>query len=308
MNEFDFIDTLLRPLAHADFSDLFRNDAARLPGDLVITTDTLNEGVHFLPQTDAALLAKKALRVNLSDLAAMGAAPEGYLLNLSLPEGTDERWLKAFTQGLAEDQKRYGIALLGGDTTCGPLSITVTALGQSATPLLRSTAQAGDDVWVTGTIGDAALGLHSLQQRWGYAAAEEAYHLPDPPLAFAAQAAPHLRAALDVSDGLMQDAGHIARQSAVALLLRAEDIPFSHVAQQALNDGRISREQLLSGGDDYQLCFTAAPDKAEPLLQLAAQHGIRLSRIGSVCQGEGVRCVDASGESLSFAQHGWQHF
>ncbi|MAR55693.1 MAG: thiamine-phosphate kinase [Rickettsiales bacterium] len=307
MREFEFINTLLRPLAHTDYADALRNDAARLPGNLVITTDTLNEGVHFLANSDPALLGRKALRTNLSDLAAMGATPVGYLLNLSLPNA-DAAWLQAFTEGLAEDQHIYHIGLLGGDTTRGPLSITITAIGEASKPLMRCTAQVGDDVYVTGTMGNAALGLLAYQNGWSYPQSQAHYDLPEPPVFFAQYAATHINAALDISDGLLQDAGHLATESNIAITLQLEHIPLASEVQQALQQKQITMEHVLTGGDEYQLLFTAPRAQESMLQQLAQQSSVLLSRIGKVTAGEGVQCLDATEAPLSFTQTGWQHF
>lgn len=313
MNEFERIAHYFAPLAKLDGAFGLTDDAAllRVPPEceLVLTTDTLHAGVHFFADTQAGLIAKKALRVNLSDLAAMGARPYGYLLNLSLPPGTCEDWLAAFAGGLREDQEAYGLSLLGGDSTAtqGPLSITITALGmtEAGGALRRSGAQAGETVYVSGTIGDAAIGL---TQDPAYEACNLRYLLPLPRVALAQAIAPHVRACLDISDGLAQDLGHLCRASGVGATIHAQQVPLSPEARRWLAAGG-ELSALLSGGDDYELLF-AAPSQAEAALQeLARAQGVALSAIGTLTltQGE-VTIHDAHGQALRFGRSGYQHF
>ncbi len=302
--EFSRIARHFRPLAGPGSLGL-TDDAAVFappPGrELVMTADAMVETVHFLPGTAPGLLARKLLRVNLSDLAAMGATPLGYLLTMSVPRSLGEDWFAGFAAGLATDQAAFGIALLGGDTTQtpGPLTLSLTAVGHVAPggAILRSGARAGDWLWVTGTIGDGALGLHaalgelpdpdgSLRGR---------YDLPTPRLGLPLAGWAH--AAMDVSDGLFQDLGHICRASGVAGVVEADRIPLS---PQAAAAGAAWRDKAWIGGDDYELLI-AAPAGTPP-------HGIAATRIGRFEAGDGVRVHDADGRDLPIPLAGWSHF
>ena len=303
--EFDRIARHFRPLAGPGSLDL-RDDAAVFappPGrELVVTADAMVEGVHFLPGTAPDLVARKLLRVNLSDLAAMGAAPLGYLVTISVPRSLGDDWFAGFAAGLAADQAEFAIAMLGGDTTQtpGPLTLSLTAIGHVApgTALRRSGARAGDAVWVTGTIGDGVLGLAAARMELpdpdGYLKGR--YDLPTPrlglPLAGWAQAC------MDVSDGLFQDLGHICRASGVSARVEAALVPLS---AQAAATGPAWREKALVGGDDYELLLAARPGQAPP-------PGVAATCIGRFEAGAGVRVVDAAGRDLGLEGRGWSHF
>jgi thiamine-monophosphate kinase len=275
----------------------------------VISTDAMVEQIHFLANADPSLLARKLLRTNLSDLAAMGARPLGYLLTLCLPKTIGEAWLNDFAAGLAEDQKNFNISLFGGDTTStkGPIVVSITILG--AVPrgqaVRRSGARPGDLVYVTGTIGDGILGLAAargeIDDPDGYLAGR--YNLPAP-----RNALPILglaSAAIDVSDGLAQDLGHIARASGVAITVRAGDVPLSAAAKrfpERLPD-------LLAGGDDYELLLTVPPAREAALLAAARAADVKLTCIGICRAGEpGVTLLDAEGEAITLPSAGWSHF
>ena len=300
-----------RPLAAPEALAL-RDDAAVFtppPGrELVVSTDCIVAGVHFLPDDPPDLVARKLLRVNLSDLAAMGATPLHYLLTVSVPRCTGADWFAAFARGLAEDQARYGITLLGGDTTStpGPVSLSATVIGHVAPgqALRRAGAQAGDGVWVTGCIGDAALGLLALRSALadpGGALAER-YRLPQPRLGLALAGLVH--AAMDVSDGLVQDCGHLARASGLGALIQAADVPLSASAQAA---GRL--DVCLTGGDDYELLL-AVPERAGAALQAeCSRAGVAITRIGRFVQSPlDVHVLQPSGEAMIFPQVGYSHF
>jgi thiamine-monophosphate kinase len=306
MNEFGLIARHFRPLAGPGGLDLL-DDAAVMrppPGrELVLTVDAMVEGVHFLPDDPADLVARKLLRVNLSDLAAKGATPLWYLLTVSARRDTAEAWFAAFASGLAEDQGRFGIELLGGDTTStpGPLSLSLTCIGHVAAGAMvrRSGARQGDGIWVTGTIGDGALGLRAIRGEVpdpsGFLAGR--YRLPLPRLGLVR---PDLvRAAMDVSDGLVQDLGHICRASGVGADLLAASVPRS--ASDWL-------ELCLTGGDDYELLMAVAPEQERELQAEAAALGIQVSRIGSFRPGEGVAVLDENSRPMVFARAGWSHF
>lgn len=304
IGEFETIELLLRPLAHPEWAFGLTDDVAVLPSraghDLVMTKDALVEGVHFLPTDPLETVAQKALRTNLSDLAAKGAEPFGYLLacHWSPRCGLPER--RAFAEGLARDQETFRVSLLGGDTvsTPGPLSISITALGWVPTGrcVLRKGAVPGDLVFVTGTIGDAWLGLRALNARVNLqtdrqTAVIDAYRRPHPRTDFASTIQEHAHASVDVSDGLVADLGHIAKASQVGIELDLETTPLS-AAGLSWFEGRVDPEaalaQLATAGDDYEIAFTA-PARLEEVLRKAAEaRHLRLTRIGRVTPGQGV--------------------
>jgi thiamine-monophosphate kinase len=324
--EFEIIARYFRPLAGDPAALGLLDDAAVLvppPGqDLVLTTDTIVAGVHFLADEAPDLVARRLLRVNLSDLAAMGACPLGYLLNTAFPSAIDEAWIGAFAAGLAEDQARFQISLLGGDTvaTPGPLTLTATALGAVAPgrALKRGGAKAGDEVYVTGTIGDGALGLQARRGGLaGLAAAHRAslahrFLLPEPRLAVGlalSEAAGGLAsAAADVSDGLVADLGHIGKASGLAATIEWEAVPLSPAARAALAADPALLATILTGGDDYELVLTAGAGSASQLQAVAAGTGVPLTRIGRMGVGSGVTVVDRLGQALALPQAGFRHF
>lgn len=295
MNEFDRIATFFAPLAAgAEGAFGLTDDAAVIvppPGEmLVVTQDTLVESVHFIGNESPAQIAQKALRVNLSDLSAKGARPLGYFLSLSLPARCNEAWISGFCEGLAADQQHYGITLMGGDSTSSPdrIVITITATGTAPRMIRRNGAQAGDMVFVTGTIGDAALGLHHAEDIF----LRDRYLLPQPRVAFAPAIQAYASSALDVSDGLLQDAGHIATQSGVGLELALDTLPLSEAAKQYVTDVT-SLLALATGGDDYEILFTVPADKVTALQHMADAAGIPITAIG--------RCVNGEGINLTYA-------
>lgn len=310
--EFALIGRHFAPLAAAAGRGL-ADDAAVLDipagRQLVIAADAMVEGVHYLPGTDPALVARKLLRVNLSDLAAKGAAPLAYLLTVSAPRSTPDAWFAAFAAGLALDQAGFGISLLGGDTTStpGPVSLSLTAIGHVAPgdAVRRTGARAGDELWVSGTIGDGALGLLALQG--GIADPDgglaDRYRLPRPRLGLVAP--DRAAACMDVSDGLVQDAGHLARAAGLRIELHAAEVPLSSAARAA---GPAWLETCLTGGDDYELLLAVRPDGAGALLAVAARLGVAVTRIGRFVPGTGVRVLDEAGADLALARAGWSHF
>lgn len=317
MHEFEWIAHYFAPLTHGRSEALgLKDDAAllQIPDgmQLVITTDTLNAGVHFLADAPAQFIAHKALAVNVSDLAAMGASPLAYNLALSLPKDINEPWLGAFCAGLLELQKETAIFLLGGDTTYsqGPLSITITAFGcvEKGTALLRSGAQAGDRLYTTGTIGDGYLGLLSAQREWGISDVEKRYYSPSPRVAVGKALSGIATSCMDISDGLLQDAGHIAQASGMALIIHAPEIPLSHSAQQLLAMHPIALTDLLAGGDDYELLFTASPQRKAEISEIAVATGVAIHEIGEVTKGAHVALLDSNGQPIRYERGGWQHF
>ncbi len=281
--------------------------------DLAVSTDTLVEGVHFLPDVDPERLGYKALAVNLSDLAAMGAAPRWFTLALTMPS-IDDDWLSAFSRGLFVLADSAGIELIGGDTTRGPLSITLTVMGEvpHGLALRRDAAVAGDEIWVSGMLGDAALGLAVRQQRLVVPDAIGAdcisrLELPSPRLKLGLLLRGIAHACVDLSDGLLADLGHICDRSGLAANIRVEDVPLSP-ALLSLEDIAQRREFSLAGGDDYELCFTAPRSEHANIRNLSVDAGVMLSCIGVMQPGTGVQVVDASGQSIELPCPGFDHF
>ncbi|MDY6924497.1 MAG: thiamine-phosphate kinase [Pseudomonadota bacterium] len=320
--EFETIRRLLAPLAHPDWGRGLKDDVAVVPSrpghDLVLTKDVIVEGVHFLPDDPLDGVARKLMRVNLSDLAAKGAEPFGYLLacHWSSRCGWPERM--AFVDGLRADQKAFGVALLGGDTvvTPGPASFSMTLLGWTpkGRTVGRDGARPSDLVFVTGAIGDGWLGLQAAQDRLSLAPDRLAalighYRTPTPRLEFAAAIRDHASAALDVSDGLIADLGHLAEASGVRLEIDLELTPRS-AAAQAWYDGRADQEaaleSLVTGGDDYEIAFTAGPGEEAALRREADRHHLRLTRLGRVVAGQGVEARFA-GRPVAIARPGFTH-
>ena len=309
--EFDRIARYFAPLAGPEALGLADDAAVWAPPhghEAVLTVDQMIEGVHFLPDDPVEHVACKLLRRNLSDLAAMGAQPIGYLLTFAVPRETPEAWFAAFAKGLAMDQAEYGVRLFGGDSasTSGPISLTATLIGIVAIgeALRRSGAKAGDALYVTGTVGDAVLGLEAargnLADPTGYLTARRL--LPSPRVGLRLANIAH--AVIDVSDGLAQDLGHICRASRLDAEIIAHDVPLSDAARAA---GPEWLELRLTGGDDYELLI-AAPESAEIALR-AACGAVPLTRIGQFMQGAAeVRVLGEDGTSLRFEQAGWSHF
>ncbi len=311
-SEFELIAKLFAPLSGEGGLNL-TDDAAVVPPragfDLIVTTDALVEGVHFLPDDPPDTVARKALRVNLSDLAAKGAEPHGYLLALSLPKRIDGDWLNAFARGLAEDQKTFGIALLGGDTTStpGPLTLSVTALGFTPTGamLRRAGARPGDIVFVSGTIGDAGAGLEVLQSGGADSYLVSRYRLPTPRLPLGLLLRGVASAALDVSDGLIADLGHIAEVSGVGIVVDAGAIPLSPALMAWWGDDEASCVRAATSGDDYEIAFTAPSEDAA--LKAAALAGVPVVRLGRVEAGRGVTLNGRDG-AIAVPRAGFSHF
>jgi thiamine-monophosphate kinase len=318
MDEFSLIARYFAPLAEAPGALGLKDDAACIPAcpgfDLVVTTDQIAEGTDFFRRDPPALVAQKALRVNLSDLAAKGATPFGYLMSLSLPQA-DESWLDSFVKGLAEDQKIYGLSLLGGDTGKGPLAIAITAFGHvgQGRMVRRGTAKAGEAVYVTGTIGDSGGGL-AVSENAGAGLLEkdraylvDAYRLPKPPVAFGAGLSAFAAAAVDISDGLIADLAHIAEISGLAIDVEAELIPRSPALRALWGEGSDAIIRAATAGDDYQIAFAADRARENEILAAAAQAHVTVTRIGIVTAGRGVRLLHR-GEELLVPKPGYRHF
>lgn len=317
--EFDLIATLLEPLTGNDPRALgLTDDAAVIPQisgrDTVVSTDTMVAGVHFLTTEAPDIIARRLLRVNLSDLAAMAARPVGYFLNLTLPSSIGNDWLEAFASGLATDQDRFGVRVLGGDTTRTPgeLTLSATVFGEvpSGAAVRRSTARPGDLVFVSGTIGDAGLGLaRLLDGSDSDDALVRRYQLPDPRVSLGPELRGIASAMADVSDGLVADLGHISAASGLAAAIQANEVPLSAGARAALAQGGCEIMQLLTSGDDYELVFTVSADRVGELEAAATRANIPISRIGVVGQGPGgVSVLDRDGTDISPQITGYRHF
>ncbi len=320
--EFERIRRYFAPLAGPGGLGL-RDDAALVECNagqrLVVTADAIVEGVHYLPDDPPDLVAKKLLRVNLSDLAAMGARPLHYLLTTALPAKLGAEWIEAFARGLGEDQRRFGVALLGGDSvaTTGPAVLSLTAIGEVAAgrEIRRSNARLGDTVWVSGAIGDAYLGLKALRGDAfvGLAPAHQQalvarYQLPEPRIELGPALYGVANAMIDVSDGLLADLGHICETSGCAATVLLSKLPFSPAALTILAEGWDHPVALATGGDDYELLFTAPPGATEAIHALGSRLSVPLTAIGRIEPGEGVRLVDGDGREIAVGAGGYRHF
>ncbi len=320
--EFETIRRLFAPLAHPEWGRGLMDDVAVVPSkpghDLVLTKDAIVEGVHFLPTDPLDTVARKLMRVNLSDLAAKGAEPFGYLLACHWSErcGWPERM--SFVDGLRADQKAFDVALLGGDTvvTPGPASFSMTLMGWTpkGRTVGRAGARTGDLVFVTGTIGDGWLGLQAAQEKLSLepdrvAALLEHYRTPTPRVEFAGPIRDFASASIDVSDGLVADLGHLAEASGVRIGIDLELTPRS-AAGQAWYDGRVDEqaalESLVTGGDDYEIAFTARAADEAVLRREAERRHLRLTRIGQVLAGEGI-VARFGGEPILVDRPGFTH-
>ncbi|MGH6945936.1 MAG: thiamine-phosphate kinase [Kiloniellales bacterium] len=324
--EFELIAQVFARLARAEAGAFgLTDDAAVIDLEknqsLVATVDAMIEGVHFLPDDPPGLVARKLLRVNLSDLAAMGAVPRGYLLTTAYSKRIDEAWVEAFARGLEQDQEIFRIGLLGGDSvsTPGPLALTLTALGAlpRGSALRRATARAGEDVYVSGTLGDGALGLLAIKgELSGLEGAERAtlagrYRLPEPRVALgvALREAGLASSAIDISDGLIGDLGHICETSGgLGAEIEAKALPLSAAADRALEANPRLLEAIAAGGDDYELLFTAAPELAREIATLSLELGLPLIRVGQLTASGGIRLLDRKGEAIPLENVGWRHF
>jgi thiamine-monophosphate kinase len=314
-----------RPLATAPGALGLEDDAAIVtppPGcDLVLTTDGVIAGVHFFPDDAPENIGRKALRMNLSDLAAKGAKPIGFLMSVALPTKIEDAWVAAFAAGLGDDVKHYACPLLGGDTdhTPGPLSVSITAFGAVPHGVMvrRATAKPGDSIIVTGTIGDAALGVMlrrdpALVEHWRLSQGQSAvltdrYLLPQPRTALAGAIRNDATAAMDVSDGLAGDLAKLCRASGVAAEIDVARVPLSEAAQAAVAAQPVLLEAVLTGGDDYEILLTLSPDKLPAFRAAAAATGIAVAEIGRVSAGQGARFI-RDGKALTFERPSYSHF
>jgi thiamine-monophosphate kinase len=306
MDEFAIIGKYFAPLAGQGAFGL-TDDAAVLPSrsgfELVVTTDALAQDTDFFAADPPDTVAQKALRVNLSDLAAKGASPACYLLNLTVPRDVTPQWLSAFAAGLKRDQDLFGISLLGGDTSAGPLAIAITAFGfvPEGRMIGRGGARAGDDVYVTGTIGDSGGGLAVLRGQGENLSATDRdslvarYRVPQPPVGFGANGLRDgAHAAVDISDGLIADLAHLARASQAAIVVDGERVPLSAPVKALWGDDALLT--AVGAGDDYQIAFAGPPGLQGPF-----------TAIGRMEQGAGVRLM-LGGREMPVERPGYRHF
>ena len=321
LGEFERIRRFFAPLAGPGGLGLV-DDAALLdcaPGKrLVVTADAIVAGVHYLPDDPPDLVARKLLRVNLSDLAAMGARPLHYVLTTALPAEFGPEWLARFAEGLAEDQHRYGIDLLGGDSVGirGPAVLSLTAIGEVAAgqEIRRSGAQPGDLVWVSGTVGDAFLGLDLLRGAYPDLAPEHRgylinrFRVPEPRTELGPRLCGIATAMIDVSDGLLADLGHICEISRAAAIVELALLPLSPAARAIVEGDSGFHARLAATGDDYELLFAAPADAAETIAALSLRLGVPVTRIGRIEVGTGVRLLNAAGHQIPLEATGYRHF
>lgn len=285
--------------------------------ELAVSTDMLVAGQHFFADADPRKLGHKSLAVNLSDMAAMGARPRWATLSLALPElmvRTDEKWLAAFADGFFGLAHAHQVDLVGGDTTRGPLNISVTIIGEVATgkALRRSGATPGDDIWISGHLGDAALALAHAQRRIVLEPGEiteclSALHTPAVRVELGQRLIGLAGSAIDISDGLLADLGHILKSSKVAAVIKMSEINCSTAMKRYLPQA-LAMECLLAGGDDYELCFTVPRSRRGKIETLSSEQQIPLTRIGRIGEGEGLVVLDAAGNTVTLETKGYDHF
>ena len=281
--------------------------------DLAISTDTMVSGTHFFPDVNPENLGHKALAVNLSDMAAMGAMPYWAMLALTLPN-VNHAWLAAFAKGFFDLAQEYNVSLVGGDTTRGPLTLTVTIMGEvpAGAALRRSGAKVGNDVWVSGNVGDAAL---AVAHRYGrvvlaegdYQEAVMRLYEPTPRVALGQALRGLATSAIDVSDGLLADLTHICRLSGVGATIDVNAVPVSAIGAKHI-DSDAGRNAILAGGDDYELCFTAHPNSRDSIQELEDVLGVPITRIGQIKRGKGVSLLGADGKAVKIDGRGYDHF
>jgi len=324
VDEFDLIKRLFVPLTGGRPEALnLADDVALIPGPAgyqwAITKDAMVAGVHFFPDDPPELIARKLIRVNLSDLASKGAEPQFLLLATCFPQGIESGWLDRFASGLKTDCDEFTVAVIGGDTvaTPGPLVLSLTAVGRipEHTALLRSNARSGDHIWLSGSVGDAALGLlvaRGESKSLSQADADfllDRYRLPQPRVTLGPRLRGLAHAAMDVSDGLLGDLGHICSTSGCAAEIEAERLPLSAAARAALATGLgEGLTTLVTGGDDYEILFTAPPEAEGALSILSGDLAVPLTRIGRIMPGQGVTLLDGGGRVVEMGQGGYRHF
>ena len=322
-SEFDLIERLFSPLtsSHPGAENL-KDDCSTLSissgCEALYSVDTLVEGIHFFSADPAESVAKKMLRVSLSDIAASGGSPRGYLIALSLPKDVSLEWLEGFSKGLADDQKKFNVVLLGGDTTStsGPLTLSLTAIGEVpiGQAVRRSKIEVGDDIYVTGTIGDSALALRLINEIGRKEASRrypkllERYILPQPRVTLGPLLIGLATSCIDISDGLCADLNQICKASNVSAEIRQAAIPLSLIAEKLVKNNQNHWQVVLGGGDDYELLFTANQSKRKVIKKLGDQVNIPFSRLGSIKTGEGVFVLNELGDLVLVDVPGWKHF
>jgi thiamine-monophosphate kinase len=325
MSEFEIIRDIFAPLsAGAPGAFNLSDDAALLDqNQFVVTKDIIVAGVHFLPKDPLDLVARKLIRVNLSDLAAKGAKPVGYFLGCVWPANIKREQIELFARGLGEDQETYRIALYGGDTTAhtakgAPLTLSATFFGKPPRQgiTMRSGAAAGDDLYLSGTVGDAGLGLAALKKEMKFTTVDKAslagrYHLPEPRISLGAALAGLATASIDISDGLLADTGHLAQASGVSAVLDAASLPLSRATREwvLMQDKPNAAIAALAGfGDDYELLFAARPSMRRSVSVAAKASRTEVTRIGLLSRGNGVTLTDSAGAAIAAPISGFDHF
>ncbi|MCG8490489.1 MAG: thiamine-phosphate kinase [Sneathiellales bacterium] len=321
--EFGIIEKYFAPLSkNIETTFGLKDDAALLDipagQQLVLTKDALVAGTHFFADDPADLVARKLLRTNLSDLAAMGAKPLGYLLATAWNAETNEKYIEAFAQGLRRDQEEFEITLLGGDTvkTTGPMSFSLTAIGtvKAGQALRRNGARVGDRLFVTGTLGDSALGLKVKKGHLGELSEDhkeylvDRYLLPGPRIEAGQLLSGYASACLDISDGLLADLGHLITESGVSAVINPSSLPLSDAAKAALKDENADFSSILSGGDDYELLFSVPQHKVEAMLEKLRFTNLQLTEIGRNESNSGIFLAGEDGELTEVPAQGWTHF
>lgn len=322
LGEFDLIRQLFAPLTRgaAGAYNLTDDAASISPShgcEVVVTKDALVAGVHFFGDDPADLIARKSLRVNLSDLAAKGAKPLGFFMALALPDAADDDWIRKFAEGLGKDIDAFECPLFGGDTvsTPGPAMVSITAFGEvkQGQMVRRSGAMPGDILCVSGTIGDAALGLDVLKGAYEPLGAEhksflvDRYRLPQPRLTLGRREAARDSACLDISDGLVADVGHICEASGVGVEIDAEKVPLSVAARAVLSSDAQSLTRILTGGDDYELAFAVPPANLAAARSYGQACGVAVTEIGRFTEGSGVTVLGGHGRPLALSSGGYSH-
>lgn len=321
-DEFERIARYFAPLTEG-FAGAFQltDDAAVIAPmaerDVVVTTDTMIAGVHFIGEERPDLIAAKLLRVNLSDLAAMGATPLAYMLNIALPDSIDDAWLQSFAEGLAADQAAFAITLAGGDSvsTPGPLALTITAFGTvgSGQAIRRSGAQVEDVVYVSGTIGDGAIGLKLLHDEVTGLTLDKRdelvgrFRLPRPRVGLGLRLVGLASAAIDISDGLAADLTHVLNASGVGAEIDAAAVPLSDAARTVLDREPDLLATVLTGGDDYELLFTVAPGYTAKIVKIATDLSLPLTPVGRIVADWGLHIAAPDGTEMQLPRKGWIH-
>jgi thiamine-monophosphate kinase len=325
MNEFDLIEKYFAPLAGPEGLGLKDDTALYVPSphhDLLITTDSFVEGVHFPNGMYGADVSERLLRTNLSDIAAKGGTPRGYQLSLSMRPHHMEQWIPAFAKGLETTQAEFGCSLWGGDTTAtdGPAVFSITLIGEvsKGAMIKRSGAEEGNDIWVSGVLGDAMLGCRLVTSRpispvptgselFAY---ESAYWRPEPCLKYQNILDRFATASADISDGLLADVKHITDRSAVSAALNFDALPISMRAErwaEAQDDPTAAKQALISFGDDYGVVFFAKPKDRQAIFDSARKAKLKVTLVGSVLSGAGVTCLDVDGSPMVWPQTGYVH-